>query len=216
MSTANLFGVVPQINPATVDGFGQTGSAAVQTEFLQLLLSRMAWPLTSSDSSPSAASQLDWLGESAVPWVGNDLLSQLLGMQGSRNAMNQGVAYIGKRVLVHGNHMTMTGGAGAVHFDMPVAGTANITLFNASGQVVKTASLAAGAGEQRVAIQDGGLADGSYTFAVTLKDSNGVTIAVPTLESGEVEGVVNDTSRLLLEVNGRLIDPLDVRKVELG
>ncbi|MBF0178671.1 MAG: hypothetical protein HQM03_01455 [Magnetococcales bacterium] len=216
MSTANLFGVVPQINPATADPFGQTGTAVVQAEFLQLLLSRMAWPLTSGDQSSSSVSQLDWLAESAVPWIGNDLLSQLTGMQGNLNPMNQGVAYIGKRVVAHGNHMTMTGGSGEARFAMPVAGTANITLFDASGQVVKTASLEAGAGEQRFAIQDAGLPDGGYTFAVTLTDANGVTIAVPTLESGVVEGVVNDTSRLLLEVNGRLIDLLDVRKVELG
>ena len=91
---------------------------------------------------------------------------------------------------------------------------AALTITDDDGRIVKTMTmgpLEAGVNTQTV---DGVPTDGTYHFAIGLPPDSDVEAT--TLESGTVEGVLNQDGAVKLEINGRQISIADVWRVEQG
>ncbi|MEO5345167.1 MAG: hypothetical protein H7834_02165 [Magnetococcus sp. YQC-9] len=189
----------------------------LRTDFLKLLTAQLQYqdplePVQNTEFTSQMA-QFTGLGEQQKS---NELLAKLIAAQ-NVNQLNQAVSYIGKVAVVDGNQTTLTGGSGAVRFEMPSAGKATINVYDANGRVVESMpEQLFGAGSQKVSLNGSDLADGTYTFSVTMTDARGIVQSVPTLEAGVVQAVINDSTGVVLEMNGRKINIADVRQVEQG
>ncbi|MBF0214529.1 MAG: hypothetical protein HQM00_13375 [Magnetococcales bacterium] len=218
MSTTSAYGNIPVVNNTTTQ-YAQNSQDADQLrlDFLKLLTAQLEYqdPLDPVENTEftSQMAQFTGLGEQQKS---NELLEQLVKAQ-TLGQMNQAVSYIGKTAVVEGNDMTVAAGVGTVRFEMPAKGTATINLLDENGQVVKTLSAEnLEKGTQNYTIRDTSVPNGDYTFSVTTTDTAGDTVAVTTLESGVVTAVINDSSGVILEMNGRRVNLADVRQVEQG
>ena len=223
MEVTGAFGNIPLVEQES-KLFGDTAVSAdkLQLDFLKLLVAQLQFqdPLEPTTNT-EFTSQMAQFSSLDAQQRSNTLLEQLLSSQGT-NQMNQAVSYIGKQVVVDGNHTEVRNDTATVRFQMPEAGPVTIQLFNQHGELVKEVGPAFfQAGEGRAVINgassDGlALQDGTYTFTVHREDGDGNQVAVSTLEAGQVTGVINGDSGVSLDLGGRLM-PLDsVRRIEQG
>lgn len=104
------------------------------------------------------------------------------------------VNYIGTTVTADSSQTTLQNGSAKWNFSMAKAGTADITVKNAAGEVVYTASQAYGAGTAEFGWNgktSNGVAaeDGTYTIDVAAKDAAGNKVAVTTEITGRVSAL---------------------------
>ncbi|MBF0126840.1 MAG: hypothetical protein HQM02_06475 [Magnetococcales bacterium] len=216
METTGIYGSIPQVD-ASGGKFVKPGQDAEQLrmDFLKLLTAQLQYqdplePVQNTEFTSQMA-QFTGLGEQQKS---NELLEKLLNSQ-NVSQMNQAVSYIGKVAVIQGDHTVMENGSGKVRFDMPAAGGVSINLYDETGRLAKTISgQSFGQGDQSMTINDPELADGTYQFSVTMQDAEGNQVAVPTMESGQVKAVINGTSGVTIELNGRRVNLADVRQVE--
>jgi len=194
VSPALLNTMNPQ--PASTSSSSAADSAtALQNRFMTMLLTQMKNqdPLNPMDNA-QVTSQMAQL--STVSGIGqmNTTLSSLMGSLQSSQSM-QAVNLIGKSVVVPGNSITLSSGAGQFGVNLTTA-AANVqaVIKNSAGAVVDTmnlGSLPAGAS----AINWNGLTstgatapDGQYTFSITA--ANGSTpVTAAALSVGLVSSV---------------------------
>ena len=218
MEVTGAFGTIPTVEQASkFTPTSGAGADKLQLDFLKLLVAQLQYqdPLEPTSNTEFTSQMAQFSGLDAQQ-RSNTLLEKLLAAQGT-NQMNQAVSYIGKQVVVSGNHTTVKDGVATVRFQMPEAGAVTVQLTNSLGELVKeVAPQFFQAGEGRLVITDPELANGDYRFSVQRSDSNGDAVAVATLEAGQVTGVINDGTGVSLDLGGRLVALDSVRRIEQG
>lgn len=223
MEVTGLFSDIPVVDQESNTRTSAANDASkLKLDFLKLLMAQLQYqdPLEPT-SNTEFTSQMAQFSSLDAQQRSNVLLEQLLTSQGS-SQMNQAVSFINKMVVVEGNHTEVVSGETTVRFQMPEEGQATVHLYNEYGELVMTTEPAFfSAGEKRatlagVDMSGVTLPDGTYTFTVHRTDSTGASVAVATLEAGEVTGVINDGASISLDLGGRLVPMDTVRRVEQG
>ena len=117
-------------------------------------------------------------------------------MQSSQNSTNaQAVSYVGKTVTASGATTDLLDGAANWIYRVDAAAeTTNITIKDASGNVVDTENLSLAAGTDQI-VWDGTtssgtqLTSGRFTITIDARDGNGKYVPVTTEMQGVVDGV---------------------------
>ncbi|MBD8066950.1 flagellar hook assembly protein FlgD [Devosia sp. PTR5] len=150
----------------------------------------------------------------------NDFLQSLL-LSTQNSFMADAVSYIGKQVTASGQTAELKDGGANWSFNAEAAvANANVTIKNASGQVVytETGSLDAGNGSF---LWDGKGSDGNtqpdglYTISIDGTDLSGRNVNVTTSSTGVVTGVDFSGSEPMLTVGNQKMALKDVTSVKL-
>ncbi|MBF0453299.1 MAG: hypothetical protein HQL72_00610 [Magnetococcales bacterium] len=213
MEVNGNYGAVPTV--VEESKFADSGQDAEQLriDFLKMLTAQLEYqdpmdPVENTEFTQQMA-QFTSLGEQQKS---NELLQKLIDSQ-SVNELNQVVSYIGNQVVFDGDRTMAAEGEAKVSFHMPESGVADIKLYGENGQFIRSESQSYNKGDQSFTFIDPALADGPYSFAVSIRGEDGNSAAVKTYEAGLVTGVINGDSGPQLEVNGRTISLADVRRV---
>ncbi|MBF0158793.1 MAG: hypothetical protein HQL58_04655 [Magnetococcales bacterium] len=213
---------IPVYDPnATKTASNSVDADSLRTDFMRMLTAQLQYqdplePMQNSDFTNQLA-QMNSLQEQQH--IG-DVLDKLLAAQtggaaGALGQINQAVSYIGRQVVVPGRQMQAINGQGTVHFNLSDHASAQLTIYDGNGNVVKEISNQSyQAGDNEVAVA---LPDGLYRFAVTLDgDSAGEGVTVTPMEAGIVTGVSKDSkNQVVLSMNGHTV-PLDqIVRVEM-
>lgn len=132
------------------------------------------------------------------------------------NQLAAGVGLIGRWVEADGNSLTLKGGEGIGAYTLVgEAASAEITVTDANGKVVRRMSVPTGNGHHEFiwnGLDDGGqiMADGVYTFSIKATDSDGGPVASYTSSIGKVDGVETDDEGILLLKMGDVKVPLSL------
>lgn len=209
----------------------QTASAATagptktlgENDFLKLLTAQMQAqdPLNPMDSANFAAQLAQF---SSVEQLTN-INTQLTNMAASQTSLQNTMAsdLIGKKVVVTGNKATLNGQA-VMPFTLPSdASTVSVSVYDATGALVKTAVLGQEAAGNNSFTWDGKdqngntLPAGQYTFAVNAVDGSGQAITATPLTSGTVTGISfnNNVTSLTLD-NATQVQLGDVHEISGG
>ena len=194
-----------------------------ENDFLKLLTAQMQAqdPLNPMDSANFAAQLAQF---SSVEQLTN-INTQLTNMAASQTSLQNTMAsdLIGKKVVVTGNKATLNGQA-----DMPYtlpsdASSVSISVYDATGTLVRTAVLGQKSAGNNSFTWDGKdqngntLPAGQYTFAVNAVNNSGQTITATPLTSGTVTGISfnNNVTSLTLD-NGTQVQLGDVHEISGG
>ena len=175
---------------------GQTALTALSSNFGDFLNMLMTQLKNQDPSSPLDSNQFT---QELVSFSGveqqintNNSLTQLIQLTQAGELM-QGSSLAGKQVMVQSDQIPLQGGRGSVQFTAPSAEPAAIAIADASGNVVRTATLSANAGVNTWnwdGTSDSGakLPDGAYHISVYGADAGGGTTALPFVVGGTVTG----------------------------
>jgi flagellar basal-body rod modification protein FlgD len=177
-------------------------------DFLKLFIAQLQNqdPLAPQDPTQFLG-QLAQISQVEQAYNTNTALQNLIAMQNNSTSMNS-VSFIGKTVKASGNAVSFDGtNPASVQFSLsaPIA-AGNITISDATGKVVRTASLGVQpAGDVSLA-WDGRdnngatLPAGAYSFAVSGATSSGSAVTATTYTSGLVSAVsrANGTPSLVI------------------
>lgn len=142
----------------------------------------------------------------------NDTLSSLLSLSAAGTATNA-VGFIGATVTADGASTLLKDGSASWKINSSAAGTATITIKDASGSVVQTMTRSLVAGDQTLS-WDGSTAvgtkaaDGTYSVTVNGNSVAGDALTVKTQISGTVDGVDFTSSIPTLKI-GDISVPID-------
>jgi len=180
---------------------GSSGNAATEAadRFLTLLVSQLKNqdPLNPMDNA-QITTQLTQI--STVSGINrlNDTVAALAASFGANQSL-QAASLVGHDVLAPGDKLQLAGGKGQGGFSLAQdADQVLITINDASGRAVRKIDLGSQAAGTQAFAWDGqtdagpAAPDGMYSFAVTAT-ANGKQLAVDTLMSGHVDGVVPGT-----------------------
>jgi flagellar basal-body rod modification protein FlgD len=151
----------------------------------------------------------------------NTALNNLLTAQNNSATMNS-VSFIGKNVIANGNTVAFDGTDQAslqYNISVPTA-SSTVTISDASGNVVKTATLGAqGAGNLTYAWDGTGnngnlLPAGAYNFAVNATSASGAAIVATTYTTGLVTGVDMSGATPMLNIGAASVALTDVLGVQ--
>lgn len=181
---------------------------ATQDRFLKLLIAQMQNqdPLNPMDNS-QVTSQMAQL--STVTGINklNDLVSGLSSSFSAAQSL-QAAGMIGHGVLVPGNSLTLAAGSAIAAVNLPQAvDQLSITIKDASGATVHSASLGAQAGgittfQWDGTMDSGGAApDGQYTYAIQAVAA-GQTVSATSLTYGKVSSVTLGAQGAQLNIDG--------------
>jgi len=208
------------MNIASASSATQTASAATaatagttqtlgENDFLKLLTAQMQAqdPLNPMDSANFAAQLAQF---SSVEQLTN-INTQLTNMAASQASLQNTMAsdLIGKNVTVTGNTVTLNGQA-VMPYTLPSdASAVSVSVYDATGALVKTAPLGQQAAGNNSYTWDGKdnngntLAAGQYKFAVQAVDGSGQAITATPLTSGTVTGISfnNNVTYLTIDNN---------------
>jgi len=140
----------------------------------------------------------------------NSNLQTLISMQQTSQSL-QALQLVGSTVTVNSNTAALsnaTGSPATWTFSSPSPATGNVTITNASGQVVLTGSISLTAGNQTYAWNgkgNNGLTwpDGNYTLSIQATGANGQAVSVTTEVQGKVTGVDTSKSPPQITVGGQ-------------
>ncbi|MEX2455244.1 MAG: flagellar hook assembly protein FlgD [Rhodospirillaceae bacterium] len=187
--------------------------------FLTLLTTQLKYqdPLEPMDSTEFTNQLVQFTGvEQSIRT--NKQLEDLLALQST----NQGVAaigYIGNTVQAVSDVLPLIDGSAEITYALPEnAEKATILIFNASGQLVRSADGNAIAGKHSFTWDGQGsngetLPDGAYTFAVAAQNADKKTLEVPTAIVGTVTGTQTDGNAVQLLLGAVPIDISNVISV---
>lgn len=190
-------------------------------DFLKLFIAQLQYQDPLAPQDPTAMlDQLSQLSLLEQSYNTNTTLNSLLTAQ-TNSATMSSVSFIGKEVKANGNSISLDGtSAAALVFNLPAAAAkTEITITNAAGKVVRTATLEELQAGDRAVSWDGyddsgaALPAGVYHFKVTGTTASGTTFAGTTYTYGKVDGVsfANGNPTLTIgEVTVALSDVINV------
>lgn len=204
-----------------------TGAKKVmdKEDFLKLLITQLRYqdPMAPQDPKDFVA-QLAQFSSLEQQMNANQNLAGLgkvvQGLQDSLG-LSRGVALLGKMVKGVGNGLPLSGGrAPAASYQLSAdAKEVQVAILNAGGQTVRTLKLGSQSAGVRQFTWDGKddqgrlLADGSYTFQVSAKDSQGKSLTVVNYFTGKVQEVYKYTQGVWVRVDGRQVKVDDIVSV---
>lgn len=190
-------------------------------DFMKLFIAQLQYQDPLKPQDPSAMlDQLSQLSLVEQSYNSTTALNNLLTAQNNSTTMNS-VSFIGKNVKANGNVAAFDGASPAsLQFSLPVpASSATVTISDASGHAVRTATLGAlAAGDSEIA-WDGRdnsgalLPPGAYSFAVQAASASGSTIAATTYTTGRIDGVNLSNGVPLLTIGAVNVSLTDVISV---
>lgn len=192
-------------------------SEDLQADFMLLLTKQLQYqdpmaPMENQDFTAQLAtfSSLDQQTES------NDLLEQILAAQGSSD-LDRGVNYIGKNVVIEGNGLTVTEGAGLGFFELDEPADITVNVINKHGEVVFQKEMPrTQAGEHAIDLSEEGLPDGEYQISVVGENYEGSRVVGTPLRIGQVTGVVQkEDGTTMLDVGGIETTVAKIRRIAL-
>jgi flagellar basal-body rod modification protein FlgD len=174
---------------------GQSSSIANNfDQFLTLLTTQLKnqSPLDPLDTNQFTAQLVQFAGVEQQLKT-NETLSTLLSLNSAQMATSA-VGFIGSTITADGATTKLTEGAAEWKINVPRGGAATITIKDANGSIVRTATTSLVAGDQSYK-WDGKTStgttapEGNYTITVDAVDSTGQAMTAKTLISGVVDGV---------------------------
>lgn len=190
-------------------------------EFLNLLVTQLQYqdPLNPMDNTEFTAQLAQF---SSLEQLSN-ISEKFDELTRSQTALNntQAVSYIGQTVLAEGNGVQFNGTAPVdCIFELEgAAAETDVSIYNGSGQFVRTVDAGAlDSGQQTVSWdgrdQQGNRAPaGHYYFEILAVDAEDRTIAAKTLTRGKVTGVTFRSGNAYLTAAGKEIAIHDIREV---
>lgn len=193
-------------------------------DFLKLFITQLQNqdPLSPQDPSEFLG-QLAQLTQVEQAYNTNTALSNLITAQNNSTTMTS-VSFIGKTVKAFGNSAAFDGTSPAslqYNLSVPTA-SATLTISDASGKTVRTASLGAKTAGDGSFTWDGkdnsgsAVPAGAYSFSVAGTTAGGASVAATTYTAGRVDGVslVNGTPSLTIgSASVSLTDVISVKGV---
>jgi len=189
----------------------QTGQAALTalsgnfSNFLGMLMTQL------QNQDPTSPLDTNQFTQELVQFSGveqqintNASLTQLIQLTQSGQVM-QGTSMTGKQVTVTATQVPLQGGKGIVGFTAPVAEPAAIVIAGANGQVIRSVSLNAAAGQNSWSwdgTDNSGatVPDGAYNVSVIGANADGSTSPLSFTVTGTATGVQNTSSGLQLDL----------------
>ena len=166
-------------------------------DFMKLFIAQLQYQDPLKPQDPSAMlDQLSQLSLVEQSYNNNTALKNLLTAQNNSTTMNS-VSFIGKNVKANGNAASFDGSSPAsLQFNLSVpTSSAAITISDASGRVVRTATIgSSNAGDANFS-WDGRdnsgslLPAGAYSFAVSATTATGASLPATTYTTGRIDGV---------------------------
>src|SRR5215471_16206021 len=137
----------------------------------------------------------------------NDQLATLVSLQQTAQS-TQALSFVGDNVSVNSNTAQLANGSATWTISSPKPSTATLNISNSSGQLVYSGTTTLQAGSNAFKWDGQGnngtpWPDGTYTMAVTAKDSSGQSVGVSTLVTGIVNSVDLTKNPPMLSVNGQ-------------
>ena len=209
-TTASASGAAAQTGQAAGTA-AQTGQAALTalsgnfSNFLGMLMTQL------QNQDPTSPLDTNQFTQELVQFSGveqqintNASLTQLIQLTQSGQVM-QGTSMTGKQVTVTATQVPLQGGKGIVGFTAPVAEPAAIVIAGANGQVIRSVSLNAAAGQNSWSwdgTDNSGatVPDGAYNVSVIGANADGSTSPLSFTVTGTATGVQNTSSGLQLDL----------------
>ena len=190
-------------------------------DFMKLFIAQLQYQDPLKPQDPSAMlDQLSQLSLVEQSYNSNTALNNLLTAQNNSTTMSS-VSFIGKNVKANGNAASFDGTTPATlqfNLSVPVA-SASVTISDASGKMVRTASLGAlNAGDALVS-WDGRdnsgalLPAGAYTYAIQAATASGTKVAATTYTTGRIDGVNITNGTPILSIGAASVSLADVISV---
>ncbi len=166
-------------------------------DFMKLFIAQLQYQDPLKPQDPSAMlDQLSQLSLVEQSYNNNTALNNLLTSQNNSTTMNS-VSFIGKNVKANGNTVAFDGASSAsMQFNLSVpADSATVTITDASGRTVRTATIGAVTASDTTLAWDGRdnngslLPAGAYRFSVQAMTASGTSVAATTYTTGRIDGV---------------------------
>jgi len=223
MSTTIETSSIPTTTTSSTGTSSSTSSSSLtginmgKEDFLKLLTTQLRYqnPLSPDDPKEFVAQLAQFSSLEQLLNVNTKLDNFSTTVQSLQNSQNmaQGVSLLGKTVRAQGNSFTVTSGtasAGTVILGSD-AKSVKVSISNSSGQLVRTLDLGSQSSGENQISWDGKdssgnqVADGTYSFQVSALDSKGATVTSANLVAGTVDEVLQNSGKVYLKVNGRLV-----------
>ncbi|SEG58758.1 flagellar hook assembly protein FlgD [Bosea lathyri] len=194
MAVSSTSGASNTANTSTANIAGSSSIAGNFDQFLTLLTTQLKnqSPLDPLDTNQFTAQLVQFAGVEQQLRT-NETLGSLLSLSAAGTATNA-VGFIGAKITADGATTQLNDGNAEWQVNVPRAGTATITIKNASGSVVQTMTKSLVAGDQAYK-WDGktstgqDAAEGEYTVTIDAKDVAGEIMTAKTQIGGIVDGV---------------------------
>jgi flagellar basal-body rod modification protein FlgD len=191
-------------------------------DFMKLFIAQLQFQDPLKPQDPSAMlDQLSQLSLVEQAYNNNTALKDLLTAQNNSMSMTS-VSFIGKDVKALGNSAAFDGSsATSLQFNLPAsAASATVTISNASGTTVRTATLGSLAAGDASFSWDGRdssgalLPAGAYTFSVSATSASGTAVAATTYTTGRIDGVNLSSGSPYLTIGATSVSLADVISVK--
>lgn len=191
-------------------------------DFMKLFIAQLQYQDPLKPQDPSA--MLDQLSQLSLVEQGyntSTALNNLLTAQNNSTAMSA-ISFIGKDLVANGNAISFDGSApSTLAFNLSVPSTAStVTIRDASGQVVRTATIGALSQGDSTYQWDGrdntGVmrSAGTYSFSVNATSASGTAVAATTYTTGRITGVSLAESTPVLTVGSAPVLLTDIISVK--
>jgi len=211
-------------NPTATATAMQSSLALSSDDFLKLFVAQLQNQDPTQPQDPST--MLNQLSQMTLVQQGsesNTALNNLLTAQNNALSMSS-LSLVGKNIVANGNSISFDGSdAASLQFNLPSsASAAAISISDASGNAVKTASLGAQAAGNVSYTWDGTnnngtlLPAGAYTYAVTATSSSGAAVTATPYTTGIVTGVDLTGSTPSLTVGSMSVPITNIINVQGG
>lgn len=189
-------------------------------DFLKLLVAQLANqdPLNPMDNTELTA-QLAQFSSLEQLFDINSNMKQFQSLQESLNE-TQTLGYLGREVIAEGDTLSLANGAAEVNYSlMNNSSDVRMGIYNAAGDLVKSASLGALSAGDQAYLWDGRdmngipMPDGLYTFELAASGDDGFVEAVGYI-TGMVDSIRYESGTPLLYVNGVQISIGDIKTIK--
>jgi flagellar basal-body rod modification protein FlgD len=197
------------------------GNALGKDSFLKLLITQMKNqdPLSPMDNTAFVAQLAQFSSLEQMQNLNSKIDSALQLGQSMNNANASGL--IGREVRASGNNVALasSGTVDLGYFLSAAASKVTVTVYDSTGNLVRTFQDAAGTAGDNSVTWDGRTtsgsraAAGSYTFKVLATDESGAAVTTTPLVNGVVSGVTYRSGVAYLMVNGREVPFSDLLEV---
>ena len=202
---------------STASGALTGGVQMGKEDFLQLLTTQLRYqnPLSPEDPKDFVAQLSQFSSLEQLINVNTKLEDSSKSTAAMQNSMQlgQGVSLLDKMVKAQGNSFAVKSGE-AVNASFILGGAAKstkVSIYDSSNKLVRTIDLGGQAKGERQVSWDGKdssgkpVDDGTYFFKVAATDAQGKTLETASYITGTVEEVLQDTNKVYLKINGRLV-----------